>query len=91
MEGVGRAGRAEDLIIAPKIAQAVFAAAMDFYTWRLGEKVYEEGSEGAMATASDSSVRGWLICTDIVSFVASAHDLQPMAVLYIYENVCQLF
>ncbi|KAM0715655.1 hypothetical protein Q7P37_009153 [Cladosporium fusiforme] len=31
---------AEDLVIAPKIAQAVFAAGMDFYGWKLGQKIY---------------------------------------------------
>lgn len=52
LEGASRAGRAEDLLIAPKIAQAVFAAGVDFYTWRLGQTVYGASSSAAMATVS---------------------------------------
>lgn len=52
LEGVSRVGRAEDLIIAPKIAQAVFAAGMDYYTWKLGQKIYGQGSSAAVATVS---------------------------------------
>lgn len=38
---------ADLLIAAPKIFQAVIAALGDYYTWRLGEKVYGAGSNEA--------------------------------------------
>ena len=39
-----------DLIIAaPKATQAVFAALGDYYTWKLGEKIYGHGSNEAWA------------------------------------------
>ena len=38
-------GSHADLLIAtPKIVQAVFAAAGDFYTYKLGERIYGQGS-----------------------------------------------
>ena len=37
------------MINAPKILQAVFAALGDYYTWKLGEKVYGFGSNESWA------------------------------------------
>jgi hypothetical protein len=37
------------MLIAPKIVQGMFAAAMDFYTWKLGKKVYGAESDAALA------------------------------------------
>lgn len=37
------------MLIAPKIVQGIFAATMDFYTWKLAQKVYGTGSDAAMA------------------------------------------
>jgi phosphatidylinositol glycan class B len=37
-------------IAAPKIAQAVFAALLDCYTWKLAEKVYGRRGTTALAT-----------------------------------------
>lgn len=39
-------------IAAPKVAQAVFAALIDCYTWRLAAKVYGRGSRAAFAAVS---------------------------------------
>jgi phosphatidylinositol glycan class B len=50
LEGATRAARAEDLLMAPKIAQAIFAALLDFYTWKLSQKIYGAGSAASMAT-----------------------------------------
>jgi phosphatidylinositol glycan class B len=52
LEGATRAARAEDMLIAPKIAQAIFAALLDFYTWKLSQKIYGAGSAASMATVS---------------------------------------
>ncbi|KAL8799093.1 MAG: hypothetical protein Q9182_006156 [Xanthomendoza sp. 2 TL-2023] len=38
---------AELLLASPKIAQAVFAALGDYYTWKLGERMYRRGSNEA--------------------------------------------
>ncbi|KAI9772391.1 MAG: glycosylphosphatidylinositol anchor biosynthesis [Geoglossum umbratile] len=42
--------RAELLLAAPKVAQAVIAALGDYYTWKLGERVYGQGGQAAWAT-----------------------------------------
>jgi phosphatidylinositol glycan class B len=52
LEGATRTARADDLLIAPKIAQAIFAALLDFYTWKLSQKIYGAGSAASMATVS---------------------------------------
>lgn len=54
MEGAIRSARAHDLLIAPKIAQAVFAAVMDIFTWKLGQRIYGSGSPTALAAVSVS-------------------------------------
>ena len=52
LEGATRSARAEDLLMAPKIAQGIFAAFLDFYTWKLSQKIYGAGSTASMATVS---------------------------------------
>ena len=39
--------RADLLVAAPKVVQAVFAAVGDYYTWKLGERIYGNGSNEA--------------------------------------------
>lgn len=41
--------RADVLVIAPKIAQAAIAALGDYFTWKLGERVYGVGCNEAWA------------------------------------------
>lgn len=48
--GLSLPAKAELLIAAPKVTQAVFAALLDCYTWKLAEKVYGRGSRTALAT-----------------------------------------
>jgi phosphatidylinositol glycan class B len=52
VRGMGRVERAEVLVLAPKVAQAFCAALGDFYTWKLGRRIYGAGSKGAMAAVS---------------------------------------
>lgn len=59
LEGATRAARAEDLLIGPKIAQAIFAVFLDFYTWKLSQKIYGAGSAASMATVR---IHGNLFC-----------------------------
>ncbi|GAB7342094.1 hypothetical protein MBLNU457_g0370t1 [Dothideomycetes sp. NU457] len=51
--------RADFLLAAPKVFQAVLAAATDFFTWRLAEKVYGHGDESATATLALTVVSPW--------------------------------
>ena len=44
---VSPALRAELLIAAPKFTQAIFAALLDCYTWRLAESIYGRGTRTA--------------------------------------------
>ncbi|KAJ5774134.1 GPI mannosyltransferase [Penicillium paradoxum] len=51
--------RAELLIAAPKIAQAVIAAIGDFYTWKLAVRVYGDDSRGSWATLAATVLNPW--------------------------------
>ncbi|KAH0542220.1 hypothetical protein FGG08_003342 [Glutinoglossum americanum] len=42
--------RVELLLAAPKVTQAAITALGDYYTWKLGERVFEPGSRAAWAT-----------------------------------------
>lgn len=52
LEGATRVARAENLLVAPKIAQAIFAAVLDLFTWKLGQRVHGAESTAALATVS---------------------------------------
>ena len=41
--------RADLLIASPKALQAIIAAVGDYYTWKLGQRVYGQGSNEAWA------------------------------------------
>lgn len=45
----------------PRVVQSLFAAAGDFYTWRLAEKVYGQGSNAAWAAVSTVTSVRWCI------------------------------
>lgn len=51
--GLTMPARAKVLLAAPKLVQAVFAALLDCYTWKLAEKVYGRGSRTALTTVRD--------------------------------------
>ncbi|KAH7125283.1 Alg9-like mannosyltransferase family-domain-containing protein [Dendryphion nanum] len=57
--GLGLPNRADLLIASPKVAQAVFAALLDFYTWKLAEKVYGRGSRTAVTSLALSICSPW--------------------------------
>ena len=48
--GLSLSVKAELLLSTPKVVQAVFAALLDCYTWKLAEKVYGRGSRTALTT-----------------------------------------
>ncbi|KAF2200450.1 hypothetical protein GQ43DRAFT_73199 [Delitschia confertaspora ATCC 74209] len=51
--------RAELLIAAPKVIQALFAALLDCYTWKLTERVYGRGSRTALVALALSVCSPW--------------------------------
>ncbi|OCL03339.1 glycosyltransferase family 22 protein [Glonium stellatum] len=51
--------RAELLVAAPKFTQAIFAALMDCYTWRLAESIYGRGTRTAWAALALSLCSPW--------------------------------
>ncbi|KAL8714542.1 MAG: hypothetical protein Q9220_001490 [cf. Caloplaca sp. 1 TL-2023] len=50
---------AELLLAAPKVAQAVIAALGDYYTWKLGQRVYGESSKEAWAALFLTVTNPW--------------------------------
>ncbi|KAL1612548.1 glycosylphosphatidylinositol anchor biosynthesis [Paraconiothyrium brasiliense] len=58
--GLSLPTKAELLLAAPKLTQAVFAALLDCYTWKLAEKAYGRGSRTAYTTLalSGSALHG---------------------------------
>lgn len=62
----------------PKVVQGLFAASGDFYTWRLAEKIYGEGSNTAWVAVCLSEI--------FLIFIADIHlashvILQPLAMV----------
>ncbi|KAF1834992.1 hypothetical protein BDW02DRAFT_588513 [Decorospora gaudefroyi] len=57
--GLTLPAKAELLLAAPKVTQAVFAALLDCYTWKLAEKVYGRGSRTALTTLALSVCSPW--------------------------------
>ncbi|KAL9095671.1 MAG: hypothetical protein Q9165_002103 [Trypethelium subeluteriae] len=51
--------RAELLVAAPKVVQGLLAASTDFYTWKLGEKLYGRSSSVAWAALSLAVLNPW--------------------------------
>ncbi|KAF2848912.1 glycosyltransferase family 22 protein [Plenodomus tracheiphilus IPT5] len=57
--GLSLPAKAEVLLAAPKVTQAVLAALLDCYTWKLAEKVYGRGSRVALTTLALSICSPW--------------------------------
>ncbi|KAF1940858.1 hypothetical protein EJ02DRAFT_219560 [Clathrospora elynae] len=57
--GLGLPAKAELLLAAPKVTQAIFAALLDCYTWKLAEKAYGRGSRTALTTLALSVCSPW--------------------------------
>lgn len=90
--GLTLAARAELLIAAPKLAQAVFAALLDCYTWKLAHKVHGPGSRVAL-TAVGSRPAG-SSCQSLISaacvILACIVRLQPVAMVLLNADPVQL-
>ncbi|KAL6707916.1 glycosylphosphatidylinositol anchor biosynthesis [Coniothyrium glycines] len=57
--GLSVPAKAELLVAAPKVTQAVFAALLDCYTWKLAEKVFGRRSRTALAALALSVCSPW--------------------------------
>ncbi|EUC33637.1 glycosyltransferase family 22 protein [Bipolaris zeicola 26-R-13] len=57
--GLSLPAKAEILLAAPKVTQAVSAALLDCYTWKLAGKVYGRGSRTALAALALSVCSPW--------------------------------
>ncbi|KAI8934442.1 hypothetical protein NX059_009174 [Plenodomus lindquistii] len=57
--GLPLPAKAQVLLAAPKVTQAVFAALLDYYTWKLAEKVYGRDSRTALATLALTICSPW--------------------------------
>ncbi|KAH9876079.1 hypothetical protein J1614_003958 [Plenodomus biglobosus] len=57
--GLSLPAKAEVLLATPKVTQAVLAALLDCYTWKLAEKVYGRGSRTALTTLALSICSPW--------------------------------
>ncbi|KAK8177187.1 Alg9-like mannosyltransferase family-domain-containing protein [Phyllosticta citrichinensis] len=51
--------KADILVAAPKITQAVFAASTDYFSWRLAEQAYGRGSRAAWASLALTICSPW--------------------------------
>lgn len=89
--GVSPPVKAELLLSTPKVVQAVSAALLDCYTWKLAEKVYGRGSRTALTTvchhlACSCLSPGYLICDPSACNINS----QPVAMVLLNPNPIQL-
>jgi hypothetical protein len=75
------------LVVLPKVIQSVFAAASDFYTWKLAEKVFGTNSNQAWAAVSipRTPLQPVLTRTTVLGVC-----LQPLALVLLHQNVLQL-
>ncbi|KAB5570600.1 glycosyltransferase family 22 protein [Coniochaeta sp. 2T2.1] len=70
------------LVALPKVIQSVFAAASDFYTWKLAEKVFGVNSNPAWAAFWMSTFNPWLWYCSTRTFSNSVETTLTIAALY---------
>lgn len=86
--------RAELLIAAPKVLQAVFAALADYFTWRLARKTF--GSRGETRVAVCSHLGEYRSISTVVTdtfyawAIALPHYIKSMAVVLFHSDPVQL-
>lgn len=85
------------MIATPKILQAVFAALGDYYTWKLGERMYGRGSNEAWAAVcsfrsyeSRFPTESPRLILRPVDVVACPNGLQPLAMVLFHAHTVQL-
>ena len=89
--------RAELLLAAPKVTQAIFAALGDYYTWKLGGRVYGNGSNEAwIAVCRAHSVQCnilshfALLISLFPALVVVLNRLQSMAMVRLHPHIIKL-
>ncbi|KAK3671904.1 glycosylphosphatidylinositol anchor biosynthesis [Recurvomyces mirabilis] len=76
--------RAQILIVAPRIAQAVIAAIGDFYTWRIGCEAYGPQHTAAYATLALTVLSPWQFFFSTRTFSNSLETTLTAAALYLW-------
>lgn len=95
--GLKLSTRADLLLVAPKVLQALFAALLDWYTWKLAETAYGRASRTALSAVSNpisnipppvSRVSSSDSCCCVM--IARALRLLPVAMVLFNTNPVQL-
>ena len=90
--------RANLLLAAPKLTQALFAALLDCYTWKLAEKAYGRASRTAFTTVRnliaqtiEKRKKKLLVISDILRVtIACIVRMQSLAMVLLNPNPVQL-
>jgi phosphatidylinositol glycan class B len=90
--GITPCTRAQLLLLAPKVIQALFAALLDCYTWRLAERAYGPGSRTAFSAVCSPGITFTASISDIClcPFLAHAVYFFPVAMVLFNTNPVQL-
>ncbi|TGO59229.1 hypothetical protein BELL_1256g00020 [Botrytis elliptica] len=76
--------RAEVLAVLPNIIQAIFAAACDYYTWKMAEKMYGLGSRTGYVTLLMSVLSPWNWFCSTRTFSNSLETSLTITALYFW-------
>ncbi|TGO52401.1 hypothetical protein BCON_0142g00280, partial [Botryotinia convoluta] len=76
--------RAEVLAVLPNIIQAIFAAACDYYTWKMAEKIYGLGSRTGYVTLLMSVLSPWNWFCSTRTFSNSLETSLTITALYFW-------
>lgn len=89
--GLTLPARAELLLATPKVTQAVFAALLDCYTWKIAEKAYGCGSRTALVAVGNRLAIS--LCQSLIldpASLARIVSMLPMAMVLLHPNAVQL-
>ena len=89
--GLTLPNRAKLLLAVPKVTQAVFAALLDCYTWKLAEKAYGKRSRTALVTVGEYPAISLQYLVSYFASLARPIGLQPVAMVLLNPNIVQLF
>jgi hypothetical protein len=85
--------RATLLLAAPKITQGVFAAGLDYFTWKLAESVYGVGSHAAWTTVQYSPPYcppRRVLTLALLNRAARSVSSEPMAMVLLHTDSIKL-
>lgn len=87
--GISPAITSTVLVALPKIIQSVFAAASDFYTWKLAEKLYGVNSNQSWAAVSSYHFSCLFAFSVLMKNIVLGLGLQPLAVVLLDPDFLQ--